>query len=233
MKNNLSVVNQLETPEERLAQAKILDQEAQKGFHKLILSLAVINGKGYFVELGFSTMKDYCSKRLSISSVTAFQYMQVTEKLGRYLLPENVDNLQNQPENETNLTRQINDLSFYKLYQLSRLPNKQVEDLLSGSSININGAALTLDRVKEMDRTELAKIISTDKKSATLKMPAPWIERRYKIKKTAEKLIKMIRKEIDDAYIQGPEEEQIDRPLKEIEIWLGNYFDSPNKPDKE
>jgi hypothetical protein len=233
MKNNPSVVNQIETPEERLAQAKILDQEAQKGFHKLILSLSVINGKGYFIELGFSTIKDYCSKRLSISSETAFKYMQVTEKLGRYLLPENVDNPQIQPENETNFTREINDLSFYKLYQLSRLPNKQVEYLLSGSSININGAALTLDRVKEMDRTELAKIISADKKSATLKMPAPWIERRYKIKKTAEKLIKMIRKEIDDAYIQGHEEDQIDRPLKEIEIWLGNYFDSPNKPDKE
>jgi hypothetical protein len=79
-----------------------------------------------------------------------------------------------------------------------------------------------------MSRTDLAEIISSEKKAIKLNMPKPWIERRYKIRQTAMKLMKMIHKEISDAYIQGAEREQIERPLKEIDLWLERYFNSSN-----
>ena len=229
--HNESMINNKFPTDGRIDRAKELDRKATGGIYQLIYALKEISENELFIELGFSSMQAYCSQRLNFSATSAFNYMQITEKFGKFLSPsESKIHISNSLDNNDlqNSPRGISELSYHKLYQLSRLPEKQIENLMNESFVKINGKTITFDKIKEMSRQDLAEIISSEKKAEKLNMPKPWIERRYKIRQTALKLMKLVQKEIADAYIMGPEKEQIERPLKEIQLWLDSYFNSSN-----
>jgi len=142
----------------RIEKAHQLDKLAKGSLFQLVRVLKEINEEEFFIELGYSTMKDYCQKSLNYSLRSAERYLSISEKFGDYADFE-------QKAIGTRATTTLNletitNLPLVKLEHLSRLQDSEIKNLVETGEITLAGKTLTLETIKETSREELAKIIS-------------------------------------------------------------------------
>jgi hypothetical protein len=199
-KTQLRVVNKnaaVVTPGARLSRAKELDRLAKGSIMQLIYALKEIMDNELFDELGFDSMRDYVQKSLKYSYTNTRYYLNIVQKLGEYL-PVNdysrrVVNPGDSGESLSKNDEFFTEMPFHKLYNLSRLPEKNIKDLFLTGVTTINDKPLTLETVKLAQRDDLGKIITRE----INKIEETAVQKKVKQTKTLLDLKLKIRKQHD------------------------------------
>jgi len=143
----------------RAERAKELDIIARGAIFQLIYALKEMADKELFVELGYDCMRDYCLKELNFSATNAKYYMSISDKFGGYLQIANNGQHVDHGENANQI---VENLTFTKLVQLSRLPDNIIEEFVETKVLKLKEAELTFDKIIKADRRDLNKLITRE-----------------------------------------------------------------------
>lgn len=219
--------------DEQIRTASYIHQQVLLGVFVSAMAIRKIFDDKLYYALGCQSKEEYCDNMLPMSRMNAHRYYVIASKfdsVAKQLSNNDLEpiSLSNGSANVTTLLQtggeKLEELGISKLYELTKIDDDDLGELIKNGSARINGEEITLDELKDMTFKEASKLI----KKATQKYKEEIKSLSGKLA-TAQEDIKLLNSEMDLITEENKTAKKIEQRFGPEANKLKNKIDSINE----